>query len=185
MNYNLKNIISYEAVSYHIVPFHLEGVIGADHFYMPEDSFWERTSMNIDENVFYRHIQDFLMASVTEGKSPGFRPNYEFLVYTPTAFAGPLSQSCSLAYVSEYISSDISLFGGMREKDRQQTRTVGILGDVHPHGIVGEQLFYQLGPFDETKAAAVEIVFIAHVVNFFNLLDAIEVEMVNEFGGGR
>lgn len=82
MNYNLKNIISYEAVSYHIVPFYLEGVIGADHFSMPEDSFWERTSMNIDENVFYRHIQDFLMSSVTEGKSPGLRPNYEFLVYS-------------------------------------------------------------------------------------------------------
>ena len=72
----------YEAISYHIIPFALDGKIGADNFTMPEDSFWERTMMKIDNNVFYRHIQDFLMSSVTEGKGTGERPNYEFLVYS-------------------------------------------------------------------------------------------------------
>ena len=79
MSYDLKNVVACEAISYHIIPFALDGKIGADHFTMPEDSFWERTPLRLDSNVFYRHIQDFLMSSVTEGMSTGERPNYEFL----------------------------------------------------------------------------------------------------------
>lgn len=82
MSYDLKNVVAYEAISYHIIPFALDGKFGADHFTMPEDSFWERTPLRLDSNVFYRHIQDFLMSSVTEGMSTGERPNYEFLVYS-------------------------------------------------------------------------------------------------------
>ena len=82
MNNELSQLLSYEAISYHIIPFALDGKIGADNFTMPEDSFWERTMMKIDNDVFYRHIQDFLMSSVTEGKGTGERSNYEFLVYS-------------------------------------------------------------------------------------------------------
>ncbi len=82
MSYDLKNVVAYEAISYHIIPFALEGKIGADNFTMPEDSFWERTVMRTDNDVFYCHIQDFLMSSVTKGKGTGSRPNYEFLVYS-------------------------------------------------------------------------------------------------------
>ena len=80
--YELHSLYAHEAMSYHIIPFALDGKIGADNFALPADSFWERTVMKIDNDVFYRHIQDFLMSSVTKGKGTGARSNYEFLVYS-------------------------------------------------------------------------------------------------------
>ena len=56
---------------------------------------------------------------------------------------------------------------------------------MHLDGIFRQQFFHQFRPFDETECAAIEIILVAHVINFFQLLDAIEVEMVNQLAAFR
>jgi hypothetical protein len=50
---------------------------------------------------------------------------------------------------------------------------------MYTHCIVGQHLFYQFWPLDEAEGTRVEIVLIAHVVDLFETLDAIEVEMID------
>ena len=54
-------------------------------------------------------------------------------------------------------------------------------GDFNFHSIVGQQWFDEFGPLDEAGLSAVEIVFVAHVVHFVEILDAVEIEVV-DFG---
>ena len=77
-----KNIILQEATTYFIVPFSFGGRIGYDNFKLPDDSLWESTDMQVGEDVFYRHIQDFLMGSVIKDYDKGKRQNFELLVYS-------------------------------------------------------------------------------------------------------
>ena len=39
-----------------------------------------------------------------------------------------------------------------------------------------QQFFYQFRPLQETEVAAVEIIFVAHIVNLIEFLDAVEIE---------
>ena len=41
-----------------------------------------------------------------------------------------------------------------------------------------QQVFYQFRPLQETEVAAVEIIFVAHIVNLIEFLDAVEIEVV-------
>lgn len=50
-------------------------------------------------------------------------------------------------------------------------------------GIARQKFFHQFRPFDEAEGAAVEVVLVAHVVHFFQFLDAVEVEMIYQFAG--
>ena len=40
-------------------------------------------------------------------------------------------------------------------------------------------VFYQFWPLDKTEGATIEVVFIAHVIDLFQFLDAVEVEVIN------
>lgn len=51
--------------------------------------------------------------------------------------------------------------------------------DAHPYGCFGQQPFHELRPLDEADGAGVEVFFVSHVIDFFNMPDAIEVEVVN------
>ena len=65
----------------------------------------------------------------------------------------------------------------------QFARTVFLLFDGDAYRVARQQFFYQFRPFDEAKRSAIEVVFIPHVIHFLQLLDAIEVEVVNQFAG--
>ena len=56
--------------------------------------------------------------------------------------------------------------------------------DRHTHSIFWQQVFYQLRPFDETDGSAVDIVFVAHIIYFLQLLDTLEVQMINQAARG-
>ena len=58
---------------------------------------------------------------------------------------------------------------------------IGIFGYRYFDCIQRKQFFYQFRPFDETDGSAIEVVFIAHIINLFQFLDAIEIEMIDEF----
>ena len=60
-----------------------------------------------------------------------------------------------------------------------ESATILLLTDDNLYGIGGQQFFYQLWPFNETEGTGVEIVLVAHVVHLFQLLDAVEVEVVD------
>ena len=45
--------------------------------------------------------------------------------------------------------------------------------------IFGQYLFNKLGPFKETEATSIEIIFISHVIHLVKFLDSVEVEMIN------
>ena len=51
--------------------------------------------------------------------------------------------------------------------------------DSYLCSILRQQVVYKFGPFEEAERAAIEIVFVSHIVYFLQFLDAIEVEMVN------
>ena len=72
--------------------------------------------------------------------------------------------------------------GGLSEGDG--ARAVGLLFYRHFHGIAGQEVFHQFGPLDEAERAAVEIVLVAHVVDFFQALYAVKVEVVDELARG-
>ena len=55
---------------------------------------------------------------------------------------------------------------------------VGLFLDGDAEGILGQEFFDEFGPFYEAEVAAVEIVFVAHVIDFLKLLDAVEIEMI-------
>ena len=61
----------------------------------------------------------------------------------------------------------------------QQAAGVGIDADFYAHGVIGQDVFYQFGPLQETEVAAVEVVFVAHVIDFLNAADAVEVKVVD------
>ena len=52
-------------------------------------------------------------------------------------------------------------------------------GDSHFGAVLRQQFFYQFRPLQKTEVAAVEIIFVAHVVNLIEFLDAVEVEVVD------
>jgi len=62
---------------------------------------------------------------------------------------------------------------------------VGLFLDGDAEGILGQEFFDELGPFYEAEVAAVEIVFVAHVIDFLKLLDAVEIEMIKSPLGGE
>ena len=49
--------------------------------------------------------------------------------------------------------------------------------------IVGEQLFDFVGPFDEAESPAGEIVFGSEVIGFFDFVEPVAIEVVDEFAG--
>ena len=49
--------------------------------------------------------------------------------------------------------------------------------------IVGEQLFDFVGPFDEAESTAGEIVFGSEVIGFFDFVEPVAIEVVDEFAG--
>ena len=51
--------------------------------------------------------------------------------------------------------------------------------------IVGEQLFDFVGPFDEAESPAGEIVFGSEVIGFFDFVEPVAIEVVDEFAGIR
>ena len=61
----------------------------------------------------------------------------------------------------------------------QQAAAVGIDADFYAHGVIGQDVFYQFGPLQETEVAAVEVVFVAHVIDFLDAADAVEVKVVD------
>ena len=58
-------------------------------------------------------------------------------------------------------------------------------GDMYAHRVVGQQGLYQLGPLDETGLSAVEVVFVADVIDLCERLDAVEVEMIENLKEGE
>ena len=52
-------------------------------------------------------------------------------------------------------------------------------GDSHFGAVFRQQVFYQFRPLQETEVAAVEIIFVAHVVYLIEFLDAVEIEVVD------
>lgn len=61
----------------------------------------------------------------------------------------------------------------------EQPATVRLHTDIHTDSIVRKNILDQLRPFQQTKVATVEIVFVTHIVNFLQTLDAIKVEMID------
>lgn len=55
---------------------------------------------------------------------------------------------------------------------------VGLFLDGDAESILGQEFFDELRPFYEAEVPAVEIVFVAHVIDFLKLLDAVEIEMI-------
>ena len=47
------------------------------------------------------------------------------------------------------------------------------------YDILREYSLYEFRPFKEAEATAVKVVLVAHVIDFFQLLDAVEVEVVD------
>ena len=58
----------------------------------------------------------------------------------------------------------------------------GVHGDVHCHGVIGQDVGYSLGPFKEAEGSGVEIVLNANVKGFLHGFEPVEVEMVYQFG---
>lgn len=62
-------------------------------------------------------------------------------------------------------------------------RTVLGLFDSNLRCVLRQQILYQLGPLQEAQRTAVEVVLVAHVVYLFELLYAVEVEVVYRVAG--
>ena len=56
---------------------------------------------------------------------------------------------------------------------------VGLLFDGDLDGLLGEEFLDELGPLNEAEAAAIEVVFVAHVVDFSKAFDTVEVEVID------
>ena len=52
--------------------------------------------------------------------------------------------------------------------DGDRARSVFVLFYVYAYALFGEQLLYQLGPFKEAVCVALEVLFVAHVIDFFD-----------------
>ena len=63
--------------------------------------------------------------------------------------------------------------------DLERAGRVAVHGDAYRHHVVGQQLLDLFGPFDQTEVARIEILFVAEVVSFADVVDAVEVEMVD------
>lgn len=72
-------------------------------------------------------------------------------------------------------------FFARRTLGRYPSATVGELFDVHADGVRGQEFFDEFGPLDEADGARVEVVLVAEVIDFVELLDAVEVKVVDEF----
>lgn len=59
----------------------------------------------------------------------------------------------------------------------QRARSVGVFRKVDADGLFGQQLLDEFGPFEQADVAGVEVIFIAHIVDFFQALYAVEIEM--------
>ena len=59
------------------------------------------------------------------------------------------------------------------------TGSVGLLFNGDLDGLLGEQLFNEFGPLNEAEATTVEVVFVAHVVDFGEAFDAVEVKVID------
>lgn len=57
--------------------------------------------------------------------------------------------------------------------------SVFFYGNSHFGAVFRQQFFYQFRPLQETEVAAVEIIFVAHVVYLIEFLDAVEIEVVD------
>jgi hypothetical protein len=55
----------------------------------------------------------------------------------------------------------------------------------HLNGILGQYLLNQLGPLYQAQATTVEVVLVAHVVNFFKLLNAVEIKVIDTLALAR
>ena len=71
----------------------------------------------------------------------------------------------------------MNLYATLSATDR--SRAVGLFADGDAQGVVGQELLNEFGPFDETEMAAVEVLLVAHVIDFGQALDAVEVEVVD------
>ena len=58
---------------------------------------------------------------------------------------------------------------------------IGIFCYFHFYSVLGKQRFYEFGPLYKVQSAAVKVIFVAKVVNFFYFLYAIEIEMEYTF----
>lgn len=59
----------------------------------------------------------------------------------------------------------------------QRARSIGVFRKVDADGLFGQQLLDQFGPFEQADVAGVEVILIAHIVDFFQALYAVEIEM--------
>lgn len=106
----------------------------------------------------------------------------------------PVAESCQqreqahsykdgLNDVMHFHKAGIACVGLLQRLEIQTAAAVFRFTDFDLDRIARQQFFDQFGPFDETQGTAVEVVLVAHVVHFFQLLDAVEVEVVNQFAG--
>lgn len=70
-------------------------------------------------------------------------------------------------------------FGAVGDLPFYASCSVFFDGDSHFGAVFRQQVFYQFRPLQETEVAAVEIIFVAHIVNLIEFLDAVEIEVVD------
>ena len=51
--------------------------------------------------------------------------------------------------------------------------------DAHAHCVIGQDVFDEFGPFKQAEIAAIEIILVAHVIDFVKPFDAIEIKMID------
>lgn len=57
------------------------------------------------------------------------------------------------------------------------------LGDIHLDGISRQDILDQLRPLQKAQGTTVKVILIAHVVDLFQFLDTVEVEMIDQLIG--
>ena len=77
------------------------------------------------------------------------------------------------------LSQMLFLFGAVGDLPFYASCSVFFYGDSHFGAVFRQQFFYQFRPLQETEVAAVEIIFVAHVVYLIEFLDAVEIEVVD------
>ena len=71
------------------------------------------------------------------------------------------------------------LFGAVGDLPFYASGSVFFYGDSHFGAVFRQQFFYQFRPLQEAEVTAVEIIFVAHIVNLIEFLDAVEIEVVD------
>ena len=77
------------------------------------------------------------------------------------------------------LSQMLFLFEAVGDLPFYASCSVFFNGDSHFGAVFRQQFFYQFRPLQETEVAAVEIIFVAHVVYLLEFLDAVEIEVVD------